>query len=84
MPCMKKEGRILNNDDDIVSIVGKNIAKYRELKGLSQRQLAILCNIENSSVSKYESGKVEPKINALVKLAKVLEIRVIKFFEDPE
>lgn len=84
MPCMKNEGHILNDDDDIIHIVGKNIAKFRELKGLSQRQLAIICNIENSSVSKYENGKVWPNLKTLSNIARLLEVHIARFFDDPD
>ena len=45
--------------------IGEAIAKARENKGLSQRQLAILVGISNAELSKIESGEREipnPKI----------------------
>ena len=84
MPCMKKEGHILNKDDDTIIIVGKNIAKYRKLKGISQRQLAILCNVENSSISKYENGKVWPNLKTLSNISRSLEVHIARFFDDPD
>ncbi|WP_184661920.1 helix-turn-helix domain-containing protein [Pedobacter cryoconitis] len=71
----------MNDEDGIILIVWKNIAKFRDLKGLSQRQLAILCNIENSSVSKYENGKVWPNLKTLSNIARALEIHIGRLFE---
>lgn len=45
--------------------IGEEIAKARENKGLSQRQLANAIGISNAALSKIESGETEipnPKI----------------------
>ena len=45
--------------------IGEEIAKARENKGLSQRQLATAVGISNAALSKIESGETEipnPKI----------------------
>ena len=39
-------GKVNDNDNNIIYyIVGKNIKKYRELKGLKQVKLAEMCSI---------------------------------------
>lgn len=51
----------------------------RERQGLSQSALARRCEITQATVSRYESGIVEPSIEHVETLAKVLD-RPIEFF----
>lgn len=45
--------------------------KYlRESRGISQTTLAQVMNVTQSTISKWESGAREPKINEIIKLAK--------------
>lgn len=55
-----------------MSSIGKKITQLRTEMGYTQKQLAKLANITEASLSRYENGLREPKINTLVKLAKVL------------
>ncbi len=52
--------------------IGKKITQLRTEMGYTQKQLAKLASITEASLSRYENGLREPKINTLVKLAKVL------------
>ena len=55
--------------------IGEVIAEAREKKGLSQRQLAKLANINNSELSKIESGvRKEPSPKILRKISNVLDV----------
>lgn len=55
--------------------IGKVIAEAREKKGLSQRQLAKIANINNSELSKIESGiRKEPSPKILRKISNVLDV----------
>jgi transcriptional regulator with XRE-family HTH domain len=48
----------------------KSVFKYLRIRdGLNQNELAIKLGISRSAVSMYESGKREPDINALEKIA---------------
>ena len=49
------------------AIVSAMIARRNAL-GLSQRDLAALCDIPQSSISKIESQKVSPTLDTLIKL----------------
>lgn len=57
------------------------IASLRLSAGLSQRNLGKACDIEQSHVSRYESGRHEPSISLSVKLAKALNVDVETLFE---
>ena len=55
--------------------LGERIAKAREDKGLSQRQLAKAVNISNAELSKIESGEREvPNPKILRKLSKYIDL----------
>jgi len=49
------------------AIVSAMVARRNAL-GLSQRDLASLCNIPQSSISKIEAQKISPTLDTLVKL----------------
>jgi transcriptional regulator with XRE-family HTH domain len=53
--------------------IGKNLRRARHAKGLSQEELAFLCDMHPTAVSKHELGEREPLVGTLVKLASVLE-----------
>lgn len=56
------------------------MASLRLSAGLSQCNLGKTCGIEQSHVSRYESGKHEPSISLSVKLAKALNVDVETLF----
>ena len=60
--------------------VGKQIQKLRELKGISQQDLAAKCNFEKSNMSRLEAGRVNPTLSTLEKVAKALDITLAELF----
>ena len=55
--------------------IGEEIAKARENKGLSQRQLANAIGISNAALSKIESGETEiPNPKILKKISKHIDL----------
>jgi transcriptional regulator with XRE-family HTH domain len=51
-----------------LSYVGLAIKTLRELKGLSQSDLARLAGVGKSQLSKYESGKELPRLDSLARI----------------
>lgn len=51
-----------------------NLRVIRKQKGLSQEQLAELTNIDRVSISMYETGKKNPNVDRLKRLAKALDV----------
>jgi len=51
-----------------------NLRKYRENCGLSQNAVANALGMERSSYTVYETGRSQPKIDTLVKIAKIFNI----------
>lgn len=68
------------SDSKIQVKVGLQIQRIRELKGLSQQDLAAKCNFEKSNMSRLEAGKVNPTLSTLEKVATALEINIIELF----
>lgn len=54
--------------------IGKNIAKYRAIKKMSQVKLGELLGVSNQAVSKWESEKTAPDISLLPGIAAALDI----------
>lgn len=68
------------SDNSLQINVGKNIQKLRELKGISQQDLAAKCNFEKSNMSRLEAGRVNPTLSTLEKVANALEINLVELF----
>jgi transcriptional regulator with XRE-family HTH domain len=62
--------------------VGERIKKVREIKGLSQKQVAINLGMNPSQYSKIENGKVDPQISSIEKIAKALGVDISAVFSD--
>ena len=58
-----------------------NIREKREELGLSQKELAEKSGITQSFLCEIEQGRSKPSIDVAIKLAKVLKVNDIKFFE---
>jgi len=59
-----------------MTIIGDRITILRTRKGITQKKLAQLSNITEASLSRYENGLREPKINTLIKISDVLDSTV--------
>ena len=58
-----------------------NIRDRREELGLSQKELAEKSGITQSFLCDIEQGRSKPSIDVAIKLANVLKVKDIKFFE---
>lgn len=56
--------------------LGARIKELRELKGISQQQLASDCNFEKSNMSRIEAGNTNPTYETLLKIGKALSVSV--------
>ncbi len=60
-----------------ISIIAKNIKKYRKERGLSQDKFARLADISHATIIKIESGGIQsPTIDTVQKIAKALGVGV--------
>lgn len=63
---------------------GSRVKAYRELLGLTQRQLAERAGIEKGAVYRAEVGKVSPQLDTCVRLARGLGCTVSELLGDGE
>lgn len=61
-------------------VFGKNLRKYRKLKGLSQEKLAELLCIGSKSISPVECGYRSFSFKLIEKVSEVLEIEPYQLF----
>lgn len=66
---------------DIKSQVGKRIKEIREIKDMSQKDLAYSSNIDRSYIASVESGKRNISIINLEKIAVALNVSLSEFFK---
>lgn len=60
-----------------ISLIAKNIKKYRARLGISQDKLSKLADITFHTITKIESGATpNPGIETVMKIAKALDITV--------
>ena len=55
-------------------IIGRNIAKQRLMRGLSQEELGELLSVSRQSVSKWELGQAMPDVEKIIQLSKCWRI----------
>ncbi len=69
---------------NIYNIVGKNIQKFRKMKGYTGEQLATLCNLSYGYIKNLESQKVYATISieTLKLIADKLKVKLGDFFDD--
>ena len=63
---------------ELLKIIGANIKRVRESKGLSQVDLVgkIEGNIDTTNISRIESGRTNPTIFTLYRISQALEIKL--------
>ena len=58
-----------NVQDDLKVVIGKNIAGYRKIAGLSQIEFAEKINYSDKAISKWERGESLPDVTILKQIA---------------
>lgn len=66
---------VSHKNGDIPHIIGQNMKELREIKGLSQDELADKCGIEKRSYQRHESGEAKRgmSLSALLQITIALE-----------
>ncbi|EPW71934.1 XRE family transcriptional regulator [Streptococcus agalactiae] len=68
------------NDKELALYIGSKIKELRKNKGLTQKELAILVNMGDTTIANYEKGFRTPKKNTLFKLANALSVTIDELF----
>ncbi|GIP33640.1 helix-turn-helix domain-containing protein [Paenibacillus sp. J2TS4] len=71
------------NDHSLIikQVIGKTIKAIRIKQGLSQEDLAGLCQVDRSYISLVEVGKNEPSVSKIFELCEGLQIKPSTFFK---
>ena len=65
-------------------MLGDKIKLYRENKKMTQKDIAKILEVSAGTISKYESGSLEPSIESLKRLANLFEISIDELLKDEE
>lgn len=60
---------------------GKQVAKIRISKNLTQEQLAFLCNLDRTYIGTIERGEKSATINTITKIANALHVSLKDLFD---
>ena len=66
---------LMEEIDELTAIVSAMIEKRNAL-GISQRELAQLCGLPQSSIARIKSGKTTPKLDTLLKIMHPLGLKI--------
>ena len=69
---------------EIQAVVGRNVKRYRELKGVSQEELAFQSELHRTYVSGVERGIRNPTVAIVARLAAALGVTPAKLLEYQE
>ena len=73
---------LTNIDEPVEEDVGKKVNQLRLAKGFSQRKLARMAGLTNTSISAIERNRVSPAVNTLKAILAVLDSDLTTFFSD--
>mgnify|MGYP001796937034 CR=1 FL=1 len=70
------------NDKEILMKIGDNIRKYRNIKGWSQEDLALECDLHRTYIGSVERGERNITILNLLKITEKLEVRLENLYSE--
>lgn len=68
-------------DEAVYVKIGKNIRKYRLLKGLSQERLSEIISANDKFIGHVERAERTPSLKKLIKIAQTLETDIKNLFD---
>ncbi|WP_281541352.1 helix-turn-helix domain-containing protein [Maribacter aestuarii] len=74
MPLAKEENSYLKK-------LGKRIVVIRESKGIKQKELSDLLDMDDGSLRRIESGRTNPTTTTLLSLSKALGVEMSELFQ---
>lgn len=67
-----------------MSVIAKNLKKYREIKGLTQQDVWEAAGISKSSYTSYEAEKAMPSADRILAIAEILDVTTDQILKDTE
>ena len=74
-------GQSMEDPEKIKAVVGRNLCRLREKRGLGRRALARLVQSDAHALRQIEAGQRLPDIGLIWRLARVLEVSGTAFLE---
>jgi transcriptional regulator with XRE-family HTH domain len=62
--------------EEVQKLIGQNIKTQRKKRGMTAIELASLCDMEKSNMSRLEAGNTNPTVMTLYKISVVLGVKV--------
>lgn len=62
--------------------LGDAVKKVRDAKGLSQKEVALSCKMDQAHYSRIENGKTDPSFSVVIRIAKALGIELHELFHN--
>ncbi len=64
--------------------IGEALKQWRKIRGLSQWDLADKSGVGYASIARIETGRQNPTVSMLTRLAEALGIEAVDFFTAPD
>ena len=69
----------MRRNNQYIKEVGLKVKSARNKKGISVRQLGLMCSIDYSNLSRFENGQKDIRISTLKLIANKLEMDIKEF-----
>lgn len=64
----------MSEDRDFYKVIGENLSKYRNVKGITQRELAAHLGLKQSTINDYERGKIRLPFVIALRICSIYKI----------
>ena len=68
-------------DPIAISVLSKNVKRFRAKNGLTQEELANMADIEYSQISRIERGVINTSVSVIFAIAKALQVKPSELLE---
>ena len=62
--------------------INEKLKKYRENRNMTQKEISEILGVEPATISKYESGLIEPSLTSIKLLAKTFDVSLDELLKD--
>ncbi|WP_282135749.1 helix-turn-helix domain-containing protein [Seonamhaeicola maritimus] len=68
-------------ENKFIKKLGKRIVTIRKEKGISQKELSDILDMDDGSLRRIESGRTNPTTTTLFNIARALEVEIFELFK---
>ena len=68
------------SNEDIVNSLGNRMKEIRLSKGMTQTDVADLCNMDKTSYQRVEKARTSPTLHTVILIARALEVSLLDLF----